>query len=250
MSFRDMARRLVLSLNGSTGSSTYVLELVGDHMLKDMDIPSGARPYEEGAYSVIYDNRRGNIVVFSLDENTRRVAEAVEGDLEAVLPKIFDIQVWNRGEGPEWIEQKSGSPVDKLFGIEMEKLRLLSRDEELVWEAWRFELVGATPEELAEIELEDIEKKLSAPNIGNTVDKLLRDRGETLEDQDLPALSRIQASMVEAMMDLSVRAHGLGVSHYDAHSGNVAWDKAGKLKFIDLEDVGLDDAGLAPQSVR
>ena len=245
-----MARRLILSLDKNIGSSAYVLELVGDHMLKDMGVPSGARPYEEGTYSVIYDNRRGNIVVFSLDENTRRVAEAVEGDLEAVLPKIFDIQVWNRGEGPEWVEQKSGDPVDKLFGVEMEKLRLLSGDEELVWEAWRFELMGATPKELAEMELKDIEKKLGTPNMGNTVDKLLRDRGETMEDQDLPALSRIQAPMVEAMMDLSVRAHNLGISHYDAHSGNVAWDKAGKLKFIDLEDVSLGDAGLAPQSMR
>lgn len=238
-----------------TGYNQEVVRVLDDIMMETVGVSPTAKPYTEGINSAVFDNRRGNIVVFTFNEEAANVALEVEGEFEEILPEIYDVQVWNKEDvGEKWLDPRSYTNVDQIFAIEMEKLRLLSPDELILWSIIEPHAAFGNCPELGITEKRlDMKKALSPGQINYYAREVLREKGINpgeLSEADLAHFNKEKDRMLKAMQDLATRAYNLNVTHDDSHAWNVGWGRNDKLKFIDLESVDLLDYDLAPQSRR
>lgn len=256
MDLRNIAVRVAhIGSEEHTGYNPEVFRVLDDTMKETVGISPSAKPYAEGINSAVFDNRRGNIVVFTFIEEAANVALEVEGQFEEVLPEIYDVQVWKKEDvGEKWIHPRSYTDVDQIFAIEMEKLRLLSPDELILWSIIEpYASFGNCPELGITDKKIDIEKALSPRQINYYAREVLLKQGMRpgeLNESDLAHFDKVKSHMLEAMQDLASRAYNLNVTHDDSHGWNIGWGRDDKLKFIDLESIDLLDYDLAPQSRR
>jgi thiamine kinase-like enzyme len=185
-----------------TGYSPSVLRLVTDEMREEMNIDPKQIPYEEGSYSVVYDTKDDNIVVFTLESTARDTARLLLRNKIDVLPEVYRVEVFNLDDNPY------PPYYSKIYAIEMEKLaKPLNVKEKLIFEANSDRIISGVDEKEA------------------------RD----------PESGELNDYMFGKMEELANEAEELGIRHTDLHGENVMWDKDGDLKFIDLESVNLDD---------
>jgi len=196
--------------------------LTGD-MLQEMNIPENNKPFEQGINSVVFGNNRGNIVVFTFRENAKNIAEKMKSTSD-VLPEIFKIKEFELKEPFEKTEWTPGSSV--VYAIEMQKLKPLNLEEQVLFNQLK----------MPESEGEDI------------ISFLAETQGMNREDVNKLLTGKIMSRMKASVKDLMDRSKGIGVTHNDLHGQNVGWDDSGKLRFIDLDDVDLEEVDLAPQS--
>jgi hypothetical protein len=207
------------AIDEHTGYNPTVLKLITDEMRSEMDVSLDAHPYEEGSRSVVFDNERGNIIVFSIHDNAKRIAEQIKGPYSEILPEVFKIEKFDISSS----DYSWWSNSNNIYAIEMERLTPLSEDEMEVYESWTRRVFG--------------KNKMSNPDL-------------YLQWMDTERRMPIEERIVPAMEDLAHNAENLGVSQSDLHGGNVAWDKEGGLKFLDLDSIDLKDVDLSPQSER
>lgn len=256
MDLRAIAIRIAhTSSDEHVGYSEDVLKVVDEAMRFAMGISPIAKPMVAGISSAVFENQRGNIVVFTFDPNAAEVARSIKGELKEVLPEIYEVQEWEKEEGSEesWEVPRSGAPTDKIYAIEMEKLRLLNMEEKIIWGTWMedFEQGQFDPDTFEQAEIEDFEDKMDDdPNAFENVLYVLQDEGKRWDDLEWDDYEQVRDYMLRKMRDLAAKAYILDIHHNDAHPFNIAWGKDGDLKFIDLEDVDLEKVDLAPQSVR
>jgi len=179
------------------------MEDVTDEMRKKMNVDSSAKPFESGANSVVYENNDGNIVVFSpYDEIYKTAAKAKgQGEHYTSVPEIYRVEKFKLEDEDEGYF----SHESFMYGVEMEKLSMLDSGEIKTWQAFQQSVFDT-------------------------------DRPE--DKVEMPKDSK-EAQFVEAMEDLRKRSESEGVEQKDKHADNVAKDKKGRLKWIDLELVKI-----------
>lgn len=255
MDLRAIAIRIAhTSSDEHVGYSENVLKVVDDAMRFAMGVSPSAKPMKSGISSAVFENQRGNIIVFTFDPNAAEVANSIKGELKEILPEIYEVQEWKKEEGAkeEWKIPRTGIPTDTIYAIEMEKLRLLDEDEAMVWAAWidDFEYGQDDPDKFEQMELDTFAHKVETdPMAADYVGFVIDEQKKHWDDLDWESYDQTRDYMLREMQDLAAKAYILNIRHSDAHPYNIAWGKDGDLKFIDLEDVKLENVDLAPQSV-
>ena len=190
----------------------FVVDEITPEILAKFNIPEEADPFEEGQRSAVYVNNDGDIVSFSSDSHVAEVAKRLKGVGQTALPEVYDVE-----------EFETGGFFDTIFGVRMEQLqRPLNKVESYLYERYRWEIVKGIP-------------------MKYTIDRTY----EVLSKK--PRFKEFERAFKKKMQDLADRADQFGITQEDLRPGNVMWDDNGRLRFIDLESINLNDVGLDNQ---
>lgn len=190
----DISRIAARVANRRYGYSAILLEKVTDEMKRAMDVDESAKPFESGANSVVYENDKGNIVSFSDWDKLYEIGKKAMDKGASTLPEIGRVEEFEMAEEEEAGYFSSGPA--KMYAVEMEKLNMLSGDDQRVWNKYKDDIFHG-------------------------------DGPKSVDPED--------KEFVQGMLDLKEKSAKEGVTQEDPDSGNVAKDNHGDFKWIDLE---------------
>ena len=233
MDIYKIARKI--ALNEETAADLDLLKFIGPKLRERFDIDKNLEPIAKGQSNLVYENRRGNITTFisATGSAARSCDQALEsvGKNSKILPEIFDL---------EYIRVKGR----RFCVIEMEKLRVLSDEEEhdiaglLCYDGETIELLSDLKKLLTEFD----DPKLIAIELADRYyrwERILLYPDEDIEKVVERHIYLSENPMLDLVLELFRTMKQENIKHFDLSCQNVAWGRDGNLKLIDWEAISL-----------